>query len=190
MKRKSILTLVECAVMVALAFALSFVKLWQMPLGGSVTLASMLPMLFIGIKYGPKTGLGTAFVYSLTQLSQGFIEGDISAVSMTLDVFIIAMLFDYVLPYVALGLSGIFGRERVWAPYAGMSVAVFLRFICHFITGVTIWEQWTPDGWHSWIYSLFYNGGYLLPDFAICIACAIFMLNVKEIRKILGLGIK
>jgi thiamine transporter len=173
--------------MVSLAFALSFVKIWQMPLGGSITLASMLPILFIGIKYGPKIGLGTAFVYSLTQLAQGFIEGDISAVSMSLDVFIIAMLFDYVLPYVCLGISGIFGKEKRFAPYAGIVLAVFLRFICHFVTGVTIWEQWTPDGWHSWVYSLCYNGGYLLPDVAICLAVSVLMLDVKPIRKILGL---
>lgn len=187
MRNKRLLCLTECAVMVALAFGLSFVKLWQMPLGGSVTLCSMLPILLIAIKYGPAVGLGTGFVYSLTQLAQGFMEGDISYAAGEAGVFIVAMLFDYIVPYTVLGIAGILGKETRWTPIAGMSIAVGLRFICHYITGVTIWAQWTPDGWSSWIYSAAYNGGYLLPDLAICLAAAIAILNVKQMRQILDM---
>ena len=178
--------MVECAVMIALAFALSWVKLWKMPLGGSVTLASMLPIMFISVKHGAGVGFATAFVYSITQFAQGLIQGDVSAVSMSIDVFIIASLFDYIIPYVLLGFAGIFRRFRNTGIYCGMVLAVFLRFVCHYLTGVTIWAQWTPDGWVSWIYSAAYNGGYLLPDFAICLAIAILMLQVKVIRKLVG----
>ena len=111
--------------MVALAFALSWVKLWKMPLGGSVTLCSMLPILFIAVKYGPAIGLGTAGVYSLTQFAQGLIQGDVSAVSMSLDVFIIASLFDYILPYVVLGIAGIFRKKSDTGVILGMCIAVF-----------------------------------------------------------------
>ena len=62
----NIATLVECAVMLALSFALSSAKLFEMPMGGSVTVASMLPIMLISIKYGIGTGLATSFVYSLT----------------------------------------------------------------------------------------------------------------------------
>ena len=171
--------------MVALAFGLSFVKLWQMPLGGSVTLCSMLPIMLIGIKYGPVIGLGSGFVYSLTQLAQGFMEGDISYAAGEAHVFIIAMLFDYIVPFTVLGLAGILGKKNRWMPIAGMSVAIGLRIVCHYFTGVTIWEQWTPEGWSAWIYSAAYNGGYLLPDLAITLAVAILLLSVKEIRKLL-----
>jgi len=187
MRNKKVLVMVECAVMVALAFALSWVKLWKMPLGGSITLASMLPIMFVSVKHGNLAGLSTAFIYSLTQLAQGMIEGDVSAVSMSLDVFIIAMLFDYVVPFTLLGLSGLFRKVGDSGIYAGMSLAVFLRFLCHYFTGVTIWEQWTPDGWSAWLYSAAYNGGFLIPDFAICIAVAVVMLNIKQIRKLVGL---
>lgn len=185
MRNKRLRCLTECAMMIALAFGLSFVKLWQMPLGGSVTLCSMLPILLIAIKYGPRVGLGAGFVYGLTQLAQGFMEGDISYAAGSVGVFIVAMLFDYLVPYTLLGLGGVFGKETRWSPIAGMSVAVTLRFISHYLTGVTIWAQWTPDGWSSWIYSAAYNGGYLFPDLAICLAAAIMLLNVKQIRKIL-----
>lgn len=187
MRNKKLLCLVECAMMVALSFGLSFVKPWQMPLGGSVTICSMLPIMLIGIKYGPVVGLSTGFVYSLTQLAQGFMEGDISYAAGEAGVFITAMLFDYVVPYTLLGLSGILGKNSRWAPIGGMGIAVTLRFLCHYLTGVTIWAQWTPEGWTSWIYSAAYNGGYLLPDFAICLAVAVVLLNVKQMRKIIGL---
>ena len=185
MRNKRLLCLVECSMMVALAFGLSFVKLWQMPLGGSVTLCSMLPILLIAIKYGPKIGLATGFVYGLTQLAQGFIEGDISFAAGSFGVLLVAMVFDYIAPYTLLGIAGVFGKDSRWMPIAGMSIAVAARFICHYITGVTIWAQWCLEGWSAWIYSAAYNGGYLLPDFAICIAVAIMILNVKQMRKIL-----
>ncbi len=187
MRNKKILTLVECSVMIALAFALSYVRLWKMPLGGSVTLCSMLPILFIGIKYGVKVGTGTAFVYSLTQLFQGISEGDVSVVSMSFGVFVVCVLFDYLLPFSALGLSGILGKSG-YRPYLACSLSVLLRFLCHYISGVTIWAQWTPEGWSSLVYSAAYNGGFLLPDFAICILCMILLLQVKEIRKVVGLA--
>lgn len=188
MRSKRLLCLVECAMMVALAFGLSFVKLWQMPLGGSVTLCSMLPIMLIGIKYGKLVGLGTGFVYSLTQLAQGFMEGDISYAAGSAGVFIVAMLFDYIAPYTLIGLAGVFGKRDRWMPIAGMSVAVAMRIACHYFTGVTIWGQWTPEGWSAWIYSAAYNGGYLLPDLAICLAVAIMLLGVKEIRRMLGIS--
>ena len=187
MRNRKILCLVECAVMVALAFALSYVRLWKMPLGGSITLCSMLPIMFIGIKHGPLWGLGTGFVYSLTQLLQGLIEGDVSVVSMTAGVFVISVIFDYIVPFTVLGLSGIFGRKHRLAPYLGMGCAVTARFVCHYLTGVTIWAQWTPDGWNSWVYSAAYNAGYLLPDLAICMVVAVLMLQVKQIRKLVGI---
>ena len=186
MRNKNLLCLVECAMMIALSFGLSFVK-WQMPLGGSITLCSMLPIMLIGIKYGPVVGLGTGFVYSLTQLAQGFIEGDISYAAGEAGVFIVAMLFDYIAPYTLIGLSGILGKRDRWIPLGGMGIAATLRLICHYLTGVTIWSQWTPDGWSAWIYSLAYNGGYLIPDVAISIAAAVMLFGVKEIRKLIGI---
>ena len=187
MRNQKILTMVECAVMIALAFALSFVQIWKMPLGGSVTLASMLPIMFIAIKHGTGTGLSCAFLYSLTQFAQGLMEGTISATSMSIDVFIIASLFDYVVPFTLLGLSGVFRGLGNKGIYMGMTGAVLLRFICHYLTGVTIWSQWTPAGWSSLVYSAAYNGGFLLPDFAICVAVAILLLQVKDIRRLIGL---
>ena len=59
--------LVECAVMVALATVLSLIKLYELPYGGSVTAASMLPILIIAYRHGTGVGLGTALVYGVIQ---------------------------------------------------------------------------------------------------------------------------
>lgn len=182
--------MVECAIMIALAFALSWITLWKMPMGGSVTLASMLPIMFIGIKYGPKVGLGTAFAYSLTQLAQAIIQGDVFPYCQTALIMVICALFDYVVPFTVLGLSGAFAKKFKLGAYVGMAAVTFLRFVCHFVTGVFIWGQWAPEGMGKVIYSIVYNGGFLAPDFAICLAVAIPMLQVGQIRKLLGLSQK
>ena len=192
MRNTKIKTLCECAIMVALAFALSCVKIIQMPLGGSVTLVSMLPIMLISLKYGLKIGLGTGFVYSLAQLAQALIEGDVFPYCQTFGVLIVCLFFDYLIPFTALGIAGIFKekanlKNTEIACYLGFGLAVGIRFICHFITGVAIWGQWAPEGMGKFLYSFLYNGGYLGIDLLLCLIVAIIMLRSKEIRRIVGL---
>ena len=187
MRSKKLLTLVECAMMVALAFALSWAVLWKMPMGGSVTLASMLPIMLIGIKHGPKIGLGTAFVYSLTQLVQAIMQGDVFVYCQNGAMVAVCALFDYVVPFTVLGLAGILTNEYKYGAYIGMIGVTVARFICHFVTGVAIWGQWAPEGMGKLVYSLVYNGSFLSADFAICLAVAIPLLQVTQIRKLIGL---
>ena len=192
MRNSKVRMLTECAVMVALAFALSCIKLFQMPLGGSVTLASMLPIMLISVKYGSLIGLGTGFVYSLTQLTQALVEGDVFPYCETMGVLIICLLFDYLIPFTALGGAGILKdmgivKNKEIASYLGFALAVFLRFVCHFITGVFVWGQWTPDGMGKYFYSFAYNGAYLGLDLVICIAVAALMLRHREIRRLVGI---
>ena len=179
--------MVECAMMIALAFALSWVTLWKMPMGGSVTLASMLPIMLMSIKHGTKTGLATAFLYSLTQVAQALVQGDVFPYCQSILLVVICVLFDYVVPFTVLGLAGIFSKKgRIWT-YTGMVAVTVARFLCHFATGVAIWGQWAPEGMNKFLYSLFYNGSFLSFDFAICLAVAIPLLQMAQIRKLLGL---
>ena len=187
MRSKKLLTMVECAIMIALAFALSWVILLKMPMGGSVTLASMLPIMLIGIKHGTKTGLAAAFLYSLTQLVQAIIQGDVFPYCQTLFLVVICALFDYIVPFTVLGFSGIFASKGRMGAYAGMVAVTVVRFLCHFATGVAIWGQWAPEGMGKVVYSIFYNGSFLSLDFAICLAVALPLLQVTHIRKIIGI---
>ena len=76
-KKFNVRTLTECAVMLALAVVLSFIKVWEMPMGGSVTLVSMLPIVMVSIKHGNKAGLAVGFLFSLIQLVQGIASGNV-----------------------------------------------------------------------------------------------------------------
>ena len=191
-KNTNLSTLTECAVMLALAFALSCAKLFEMPIGGSVTVASMLPIMLISVKYGVRTGLATSLVYSFTQLMQAFASANVFPYCETATTLVVCILFDYIVPFSVLGLAGIFHRMKLTKNveinvYLGIIGVVILRFLCHFITGVAIWGQWAPDGMGKYLYSFLYNAGFLSIDFLICIVCAVFMFRKSELRRLVGM---
>ena len=191
MRNKPVKVIAECAIMLALAFALSYAKLFEMPMGGSVTLASMLPIMLISIKYGNLIGISCAFLYSGMQLLQAFMQGNVFIYCQTAPTFITCMLFDYIVPFTVLGLAGIFKNMKAFkrkelGAYIGIVAVVLLRFISHYVTGVTIWGQWA-EGMSKYLYSFLYNGGFLSLDFAICIACAVLMMRSSEIRKLIAM---
>ena len=113
-KRSStnITTLTECAIMMALSFALSCAKLFEMPMGGSVTIASMLPVMLISIKYGVGIGLSTCFVYSFTQLIQAVASANVFPYCETPATLVLCILFDYLVPFTILGLAGLFHKMK------------------------------------------------------------------------------
>ena len=185
-------TLTECAIMLALSFALSCAKLFEMPMGGSVTIASMLPVMLISIKYGVSVGLATSFTYSLTQMLQALASANVFPYCETAGTLVLCILFDYIVPFTLLGLAGLFHKLKITKNtelnvYIGIVSMVVLRFICHFVTGVVIWGQWAPDGMGKYLYSFLYNAGFLSLDFIICIVCAILMFRKAELRKLVNL---
>ena len=192
MRNKKTTLLAECAVMLALAFALSLAKLFEMPLGGSVTVASMLPIMLISIKYGIAAGLPTAFLYSITQALQALAAGTVFPYCENGTTLIVCVIFDYIFPFTMLGLSGIFKnmsafKHKELSIYLGMTAVVFLRFLSHFATGVVIWGQWAPDGMGKYLYSFLYNGSFLGIDFCICLVSMVLMLRKSELRKLINL---
>ena len=188
MKNQKLKVLTESAIMLALAFALSSAKLFEMPLGGSVTVASMLPIMIIGFKWGNKAGLITAFLYSITQALQALASGNVFPYCEGADTLIICVVFDYLFPFTILGLAGmLYGKTKnTNADYIiGASIVVFLRFCSHFLTGVYIWGQWAPDGMGKYLYSFLYNGGFLGADFAILLVALVLILKSEEVKKLI-----
>jgi thiamine transporter len=178
----------ECAVMLALSIALSYVEIYKMPMGGSITLLSMLPVLFVGVKHGLKWGLGTSLLFAAFQLIQGIAGGNVFVYCNTAAIVILCALFDYIVPFGILGLSGFawvkkhgFSRARILLTF---SVLIAARFVCHFITGVFIWGQWA-EGMSRELYSLIYNGQYMLPELILTIAAAAALTAVKPVRQLL-----
>jgi len=156
--------LTETAIMLALAVLLSYVTVFQAPMGGSITAFSQVPIVIIGYRYGFKWGAGTGVIYGvLEMLLQGL--GNFAYVK-GFAAYLILILADYVVAFMVLGIGGAIFRKviknQTLALALGGAVASLLRFICHFISGVTIWGEYA-DGWKSvWAYSFGYNGYYML----------------------------
>lgn len=183
--------LVTAAVLTALAVALSFLKLFEMPLGGSVTLGSMLPVMLVSIALGVKWGLFSGAVFAAFQLVGALISGNVFPYCETGSALVICILFDYIFPFAALGLAGMLrhvslGKFRRAGAYTGIVLVTLFRFICHFVTGVVIWGQWAPDGMGKYLYSLLYNGGYMLPELCITVLLAVLVLETPAVRRLIA----
>jgi thiamine transporter len=175
--------LVLSGIMLAMAAVLSLVKVWQMPLGGSVTLLSMLPICVLSIKYGVKWGLFSAFAYALIQLLMGL--GSLMSWGLTVEMWVGSIVFDYLLAFTVLGLAGLFAKKGVGGVLCGVSIALVLRFISHFISGSIFFAIWCPEGWNVAVYSLAYNGAYMLPELIFTVAGAAALFSVPQVRKLL-----
>ena len=157
----------EVVTFVALATALSYIKVFSLPQGGSVTAGSMVPILWLALRRGPKVGLFAAAVYGLVQLAvEPFI------------VHPLQVLLDYPLAFGALGLAGFFHNR----PFIGVNVGIWGRFIAHFVSGVIFFASYAPEGMHPAVYSAIYNGSYILPELAIS-AYIIFMLQESKLLR-------
>ncbi|MDR0943290.1 MAG: energy-coupled thiamine transporter ThiT [Ruminococcus sp.] len=175
--------LVISAIFIALAIVLSNIKIYALPLGGAVTLLSMLPICLLSLKYGVKWGIVCAFLYSIAQIMLDL--GSIMSWGLTVYTWIGCLLFDYLLPFTGLGLAGIFGKKNTGRIIAGISLVLVFRFICHFISGAIVFAIWCPEGWNVYHYSIVYNGSYILPEMVMTIAAAIALFKVPATRNLL-----
>ncbi|MBE7048084.1 MAG: ECF transporter S component [Ruminococcaceae bacterium] len=192
MKTKKIVT---TAMLIAVAAVLSIFQPFQLPFGGGITIASMMPIIIIAYCYGTKWGLYSAFIFSLVQLLMGmktvtafFMPGD---EQMAFGKAICVCLLDYIVAYTVLGFGGIFknklkqGRHGV-AICLGTIVALLLRYITHVVSGAIFFGAWADwffgqEGFYlgakiletfsggglACIYSIIYNGTYMIPEIII-----------------------
>lgn len=158
-------SLIETALLIAIAFVLGRIKLFTMPNGGSVHPAAMLPLILIGLRRGPKWGFLGCVAYGILDfmLDGGF----------ALNLW--SILLDYLLAYGALGVAGFF-RGKKYGIWIAMPVAVFARFIFVFLSGVTVWADYTTSSWADvWLFSLGYQASYLLPELVLMYVLALAM---------------
>lgn len=174
--------LVESAMLIAVGTVLSLIK-FDMPMGGGLTLCSMLPLIILSHRYGWKWGLVSAFVYSVLQLVLGL---DNVRYATGFGMAVAIVMLDYIVAYTVIGLSGIFDgkiKNPQAAVAVGIAVTFCLRFVCHFITGVWIWDALWPNeyGMTSVVYSLVYNGWYMAGELVLTEIVA--MLIYKPLGK-------
>ena len=161
--RTRVRMLCEGALLVAAAQILSYVKFLELPNGGSLTPA-MFPVLLFAVRWGWKDGLLGGLVLGILQFmfDGGFTLGWQS------------ILGDYLLAFTALGLAGVF-RGRRWGIFAGTVLGCAGRFLVHYVVGATIWAEYMPEEFLSmtmtspWLYSLLYNGVYMLPNMVLAL---------------------
>ena len=179
-KKKRILMISESAIMLALATVLSMIPFLQLPMGGSITIFSMLPILIIAYRYGVKWGFVVGTTYGLIQMVLG-LNNLTYATSPWAAICII--LFDYMVAFGVLGLGGLFRKLKIQSlGFAlGAVISCALRFLCHFITGVTVWGVYAEDMPVA-LYSLLYNGSYMLPETAITVAVGVVLMLFLNFR--------
>ena len=157
----------EIVVFVALSATLSFIKLFSLPQGGSVTAGSMVPLLWLSLRRGGKIGLFACAAYGVVQL---FVEPFI--------VHPAQVLLDYPVAFGALGLAGFFQNR----PFLGVNVGIAGRFVAHFVSGVIFFASYAPEGMSPIVYSAIYNGSYLLPELVISIYMTYLIVETKLLK--------
>ncbi len=209
--KKSTLRLVESALLIAIAAVLELVSKLiglELPFGGTITVASMFPVILIAYRYGVKWGLLSGFTYSLIQMLMGvkvisamFLPGDDQ---MAVWQAICVCLLDYVAAYTVLGFGGIF-KGKFKKPAAelalGVVIALLLRYIIHIVSGAIFygaWAEWffSQEGFYAIgekilssfsgtglavVYSVFYNGLYMVPEIIITTVVAAVLGNFPQI---------
>lgn len=169
--------LTYAAICIALSFALSYVKFFSMPQGGSVTFASLLPLAIYSYMFGTRKGVIAGVVYGLLQ----FIQSPQFYQPMQ-------VLLDYPIAFGAIGVAGIgrkmkFLKGNVQAEFAvGTTIAVLLRYVSHVISGYYVFYTWAGDQ-HPLVYSLAYNS-FTLVDLAIVLVMGVLALSSKALRRI------
>ena len=175
--------LCEGALMVALAQILGYLKLAEAPNGGSITFA-MFPIILFAVRWGLRPGLMAGFLFGLLQL---IFDGAYAWGWQS-------MLLDYLVAFTPLGLAGLF-RGKSWGLFAGTLAGCLARFAIHYISGVTVYKILAPTEFLNWtfsspaLYSLVYNGSYMLPNTIITLLISV-VLYVPLKRFSLGLDLK
>ena len=179
-QQPSVRRLVESAILVALASVLSLLKLAELPAGGSVTCASLLPILIVAYRNGPLWGLGSGLVFSVVQLLTGL--SVFSWVTGWQTIVAVALL-DYIVAFAVSGLGGIFRkkeRPQATALIFGALLVSLLRFICHYISGATIWAGLSIPTRAALAYSLLYNAAFMVPETVILVTAAFYLGSILD----------
>ena len=166
MKNKSKITLralCEGAIFVALAQVLGYIKLFELPQGGSVGIG-MLPIFIYCARWGFGPGMLASFAYSVLQL---LLDGAYAWGWQSI-------IGDYILAFTVLGFAGLFHKQK-YGFFIGSAVGSAARFIVHYLTGVLVWGEYMPETFFGmtmttpWFYSALYNGSYMALDLVMCL---------------------
>ena len=165
------------AICVALAYALSYIKFFSLPQGGSVTFASMLPIILYSYMFGTRKGLVVGVVYGMLQ----FIQSPQFYQPMQ-------VLLDYPIAFGALGVAGIarkipFIKGKMLAEFAvGATIAIVLRYFAHVVSGYYVFSSWAMEGYTAVSWAFVYNM-FVFADLAIVLVIGLLALSTRTLRR-------
>ncbi|WP_040196430.1 energy-coupled thiamine transporter ThiT [Candidatus Soleaferrea massiliensis] len=172
------------ALMVALATVLYTLAVFKLPNGGAITVGSMVPLMVYAFMYNVKWSLLVSLVFAGIQLVIGFYPPP----SQDFLSFFLLILLEYIIVFGVPGLAGVFGKlfkGKASAMVGATVIVMVIQFICHFIAGILIWNSFAPEGQPVWLYSLLYNGSYMIGELIISSIFMLFIakyLNLKKLR--------
>jgi thiamine transporter len=165
MRNKNLRTMVEVSLLVAAAVLLSFLKLFRMPQGGSVSL-EMVPIFLLAFRHGGRIGmLGGGLLGFAKLLISPFV------------IHPVQLFLDYPVPYMLLGIAG-FGLLRQNRPL-GVAAGSLLRYVIHVVAGVVFFAEYAPEGTPVIVHSLVYNAWYMVPE-ALIVGAVIMLLSGRR----------
>lgn len=181
---RKIVILAEGAIMTAMSialFAVSDLLPWPYAYGGGFSIFAQVPIIIYSYRRGIKNGVSAALVLSVYQLLTGlknfaWVNG--------IAAYLIVALADYIIAFGCLGFGGAF-KGKLKNPATeltvGSIIVCFVRFICHFISGVTIWTDYCPADMVVPVYSLFYNGSFMLAETIITVVGVLALSKIPAI---------
>lgn len=174
--------LTECSIMIALASVLSLCKVVDFPYGGSVTLASMLPIVLLAYRHGTATGLIAGLVYGVVQQLLGL---NTLSYASTPQAVVAIILLDYLLAFAVIGFAGLFRNVKGSASLQLSSGALFaclLRYLLHVIAGATVWAGLSIPTEAALFYSLGYNATYMIPETVVLVSVLAYLASAIDFR--------
>ena len=211
--RKLVTSAMLIAIGTAISFVCELIPILNLPFGGTITICSLLPLVVISWMYGLGWGFGSAFVFSLLQIAIGaktvsalFLPASDSYMGSVWAALAIVLL-DYILAFTIVGIGGVFRKmkSKTAALILGSIVALILSYAAHTLSGAIFygaWAEWffTDTVVADWsisksilstfsgtslavVYSLVYNGCYMIPEIVITAVGAGAVSALPQVRK-------
>lgn len=186
-KLKKTQVLAESAMMVALSLAVFLVSdfiPWPFLYGGGFSMFGQVPIILVSYRHGIKNGLAASTALAIFEMIMGYKNftyvTDIAA-------YLIVALADYLIAFGCLGLGGMFkgrfGEKQATELALGGAVVCVIRFICHFISGVTVWSGYCPENMAVAWYSFVYNGSYMAIELVLTVIGLLAVGKIFNLRR-------
>jgi thiamine transporter len=169
--------LAEIIVFATLSAALYTIRPFSLPYGGSITLGSMVPVMWLSLRRGVRVGFFAGVIFGLAALIIDVILLPYSPITNPIQV-----VLEYPIAFGVLGLAGMFHSRSTTLAIIGVALSIFVKFLCHFIAGIVFWAYTVPEGWNPVAWSAVYNGSFLLVEFIICAILMYILVKKKTLE--------